>query len=104
VHELRLIVCTWLLTCGAWFWLKNNGAGVYEEFKLRVPDGRLLLYIVENDRELRRIIRNCGGTGVKLAENAVTPEGQIKLVTHLQFLDAQQVYAIQQAACLYYLV
>jgi hypothetical protein len=77
------------------------GAGDYKQLQLRVPDGRLLLYTVRNDRDLRKIVRNYGGTGLKLAENAVTPEGYIKLVTHLQFLDEGQVHAIQQAACFY---
>jgi hypothetical protein len=59
--------------------------------------GRLLLYTVQNDRKLRRIICNYGSTGLKLAENAATPEGYIELIRHLEFFDEKQEYAIEPA-------
>jgi hypothetical protein len=94
------------LICRAWHLLTTKcGAGVYKQ--LQLPSTRwptVAVYTVRNDRELQRIIRNYGGTGLKLAENAVTPEGYIKLVTHLQLLDEKQVYAIQSVACFHWSV
>jgi hypothetical protein len=56
-----------------------------------------LIYIIEDDQDLEKILYNHGGTGSKLAENAVTPEGYIQLITHFKQLDEEQVYAIQPA-------
>jgi hypothetical protein len=63
------------------------GAG--KQLWLRVPDGRLFRYTVRNDR-------NLDGVGLKLAENAVTPEG-IELIRHLEFLDEKQEYVVEPA-------
>jgi hypothetical protein len=48
-----------------------------------------LIYTVEDDQDLEKILENYGATGLKLAENAVTPEGYIQLIRHLEYLDEE---------------